>query len=105
MDHGLSSGDCRQPTKKQLKMRRTSEWALALSLSFLVTALIAFLNSFAVDATILALYGSSGIFFVMSPRRTKNPRWSYLKIISYLMFICALAVSLFKYIFLEINPT
>ena len=41
----------------------------------------------------------------MSPRRTKNPRWSNLKIISYLMFICALAVSLFKYIFLEINPT
>jgi hypothetical protein len=41
----------------------------------------------------------------MSPRRTKNPRWGNLKIISYLMFICALAVSLFKYIFLEINPT
>ena len=86
-------------------MKRTSEWVLALSLSFLVVALIAFLNSFVVDATILALYGSSGIFFVMSPRRTKNPRWSNLKIISYLMFICALAVSLFKYIFLEINPT
>jgi hypothetical protein len=85
-------------------MKRTSEWVLALSLSFLVVALIAFLNSFFVDATILALYGGSGLFFILSPHRIKNARWNTFKIVSYLMFICGTAVSLFKYLSLEANP-
>jgi hypothetical protein len=82
-------------------MKRTSGWAAALSFSFLVTALIAFYYGYFVDATFLGLYSASGIFFILSPHRSKNDRWTSFKIISYLMFICALAVSMFKYIFLE----
>jgi hypothetical protein len=82
-------------------MRRTSEWVLTLCLTFFVTALIAFTHGYFVDATILALYGTSGIFFIMSPQRTKDYRWNSFKLISYLMFICGIAVSVFKYIFLE----
>jgi hypothetical protein len=82
-------------------MKRTSEWVSALSLCFLITAIIAFYNAYFVDATILGLYSSSGIFFILSPARTKDSRWNNFKLISYLMFICGLAVSMFKYIFME----
>jgi hypothetical protein len=85
-------------------MKRTSEWAVALSFSFLVTALIAFYHGYFVDATFLGLYSASGLFFVLSPHRTKNARWNSFKVISYLMFICGLAVSMFKYIFLQGSP-
>jgi hypothetical protein len=85
-------------------MKRTSEWAGALSLCFMVTALVAFYNKYFVDATMLGLYSASGIFFLMSPQRTKDYRWNSFKLISYLMFICGIAVSLFKYIFMEASP-
>lgn len=80
-------------------MKRTSDWALTFSISLLATALIAFLNSYFVDATFLGLYGTSGVFFILAPHRTKNNRWNSYKLISYLMFICGAAVSLFKYLF------
>jgi hypothetical protein len=90
-------------------MKRTSQWAGTLCFSFLFTSLIAFYRGYYVDATMLSLYAGSGIFFILSPRRAKNYqkkdyRWNTFKIISYLMFICALAVALFKYMFLEISP-
>jgi hypothetical protein len=82
-------------------MKRSSDWALTFSICLLGTALVAFLNSFFVDATFLGLYGSSGVFFTLAPHRTKNIRWNTYKLISYLLFICAVAVSMFKYLFLE----
>lgn len=85
-------------------MKRTSEWVLSLSLTFFATALLAFTRSYFVDATILSLYATSGIFFIISPQRTKNYRWNSFKLLSYLMFICGIAVSLFKYFFLETSP-
>lgn len=81
-------------------MTRTSGWAAALSFSFIITALIAFYQGYPVDATILALYSASGFFFILSPHRTKYDRWTSFKVISYLIFICALTVSMFKYIFM-----
>jgi hypothetical protein len=85
-------------------MKRTTQWAGTLCLSFLITSLIAFYRGYHVDATMLSLYAASGIFFIVSPRRTKDYRWNPFKIISYLMFICALVVAIFKYIFLETSP-
>lgn len=82
-------------------MKRTSTWALTFSICLLANGLIAFLNSYFVDATFLGLYGTSGVFFLLAPKRTKNNRWNSYKLISYLMFICGAAVSLFKYIFLD----
>lgn len=82
-------------------MKRTSDWALAFSICLLATALTAFLNRYFVDATFLGLYGTSGVFFTLAPHRTKNHRWNTYKLISYLLFICAAAVSMFKYLFLE----
>jgi hypothetical protein len=85
-------------------MKRTSGWAKALSLSFFITALIAFFYGYPVDATILGFYSASGIFFLLSPHRAKQDRWTSFKLISYLMFLCGLAVSMFKYIFLPASP-
>jgi hypothetical protein len=84
-------------------MKRTSERAAALSFSFLVTALVAFRYGYFIDATILSLYSASGIFFIMSPRQRKYAPWTSFKLISYLMFTSALAVSMFKYFFLPAN--
>lgn len=84
-------------------MKRTSGWAATLAISFLLTALIAFFYGYTVDATILALYSASGIFFVLSPRRASNDRWTSFMILSYLLFLCGLAVSMFKYIFIPVG--
>lgn len=84
-------------------MKKITDWALILSLSFIFFAIAAFLDQNFIDATLWALLGASGIFFLMSPQRSKDYRWNNFKILSYLFFLAGFLVCVFKYFFLLEN--